>query len=80
MLTDFDQNTIANMTAALESVCKKIPPDRDTHELRKQIGDAMIVAATSGRRSFIELQNVGLQALNKVLSSSRSGWLSRFFW
>jgi hypothetical protein len=24
MLTDFDQNTFANMTAALESVCNKI--------------------------------------------------------
>jgi hypothetical protein len=25
-----DQNTIAKMTAALEYVCKKIPPDKDS--------------------------------------------------
>jgi hypothetical protein len=36
MLTEFDQNTIANMTAALVYVCKKIPADRDSSELRKQ--------------------------------------------
>ena len=29
MLTEFDQNTIANMTAALEYVCKRIPADKD---------------------------------------------------
>ena len=29
MLIEFDQNTIANMTAALDYVCKKIPADRD---------------------------------------------------
>jgi hypothetical protein len=32
MLIDFDQTTIANMTAALDQTCKKIPPDKDTHE------------------------------------------------
>jgi hypothetical protein len=26
MLIEFDQTTIANMTAALDSVCKRIPP------------------------------------------------------
>jgi len=35
-----DQNTIAKMTAALEYVCKKIPPDKDSNALRKRIGDA----------------------------------------
>jgi hypothetical protein len=39
MLTEFDQNTIANMTAALDYVCKKIPADRDSTELRKQIAN-----------------------------------------
>jgi hypothetical protein len=33
MLTEFDQNTIANMTAALDYVCKKIPADKDSNEL-----------------------------------------------
>ena len=35
-------NTIAKMTAALEYVCKKIPPDKDSNELRKRIGDAVV--------------------------------------
>jgi len=29
MLIEFDQTTIANMTAALDSVCKRIPPHKD---------------------------------------------------
>ncbi|MEI9923481.1 MAG: hypothetical protein WDN50_08095 [Bradyrhizobium sp.] len=35
MLTEFDQSTIANMTAALNYVCKKIPMALDGNELRK---------------------------------------------
>jgi hypothetical protein len=48
MLTEFDQNTIANMTAALEYVCKRIPADKDSQELRKFISAAMIACASSG--------------------------------
>ena len=33
MISEFDQNTIANMTAALDYVCKKIPAVSDTNEL-----------------------------------------------
>jgi hypothetical protein len=34
MLIDFDQSTLAYMTAALECVCKKIPPEKDSAQLR----------------------------------------------
>ena len=37
MLTEFHQNTIANMTAALDYVCKAIPADKDNTELRKRM-------------------------------------------
>jgi hypothetical protein len=47
MLIDFDQSTIANMTAAFDQVCKKIPPDKDNHETRKRIADAMVASAKS---------------------------------
>lgn len=77
MLTEFDQTTIANMTAALEYVCKKIPADRDTHAFRKLIGDAIIRSADSGRRSYIELQTAGMQALDNSLRPANSGWLGR---
>lgn len=74
MLTKFDQNTIANMTAALEYVCKRIPSDCDTHALRKHIGDAMIASANGGRRTFIDFQNAGLKALDDVTSPSKANW------
>ena len=77
MLTEFDQTTIANMTAALEYVCKKIPADRDTHELRKLLGDAMIRSAKSGGLTYIEFQNAGLKALDGALRPSKSNWLAR---
>jgi hypothetical protein len=79
MLAEFDQNTLANLTAALESVCKKIPADRDTHELRKQIGDAMVATAKGGRRSFVDFQDAGFNALNAFLSGAKTGWLRRLF-
>jgi hypothetical protein len=79
MLTEFDQNTIASMTAALEYVCKKIPVDKDSHELRKQLGDAMTRAARSGTRTLTDFQNVGLQALKETAPPPRSSWLGRLF-
>ena len=42
MLMEFDQTTMAEMTAALYYVCKKLPADEDSYETRKQIADAMI--------------------------------------
>ena len=50
-LTEFDQTTIANMTAALDYVCKKIPADKDTNELRKSIADELVRCARMGRRT-----------------------------
>lgn len=44
MLIELDQSTLAYMTAALEGVCKKIPPEKDSGDLRKRIADAMIPA------------------------------------
>ena len=48
MLIDLDQNTVANMTAALESVCKRIPTGKDSRDTRKRIADAMIACAKAG--------------------------------
>jgi hypothetical protein len=79
MLTELDQNTIANMTAALEYVCKKIPAERDTHDLRKRVANAMIACAHNGTQTFIDFQNAGLKALEDDISSSRPGWLRRLF-
>ena len=60
MLTEFDQSTIANMTAALDFVCKKIGADTDSNELRKRVADELVRCARSGRRSLIDLKQAGL--------------------
>lgn len=81
MLIAFDQNTIANMTAALEYVCKRIPPEKDSHDLRKRIGDAMVECANDGRRTFIDFQNSGMSALDEALRPPKFTWfgLGRLF-
>ena len=81
MLTEFDQNTIANMTAALDYVCKKIPADRDSTELRKRIADKLIQSAQSGKRTVIDLQNAGLNVLESTEKPTGFNWfgLRRFY-
>ena len=73
-MLEFDQTTIANMTAALDMVCKKIPPDEDTHDLRKRIADAMVSCARSGKRALIDFEGVGLAILQEITGSSKSSW------
>ena len=63
MLIEFDQNTIANMTAALEYVCKKIPADKDGYEMRRRIADAIFECGQAGRRTLVEFQEAGMKAL-----------------
>ena len=81
MLIEFDQNTIANMTAALDYVCKKIPADRDSNELRKRIADELIQCAQSGKRTVIDLQNAGLNVLESTTKPSVFNWFGvrRFY-
>ena len=81
MLTEFDQNTIANMTAALDYVCKKIPGDRDSTELRKKIANELIQCARSGKHTVIDLQNAGLKILKANAKPTGFNWfdLRRFY-
>jgi hypothetical protein len=74
MLTEFDQNTIANMTAALEHICKRIPPEKDSADLRKRIGAAMIECAKKGRRTLIDFQTAGSNVLTEVLQPPKFNW------
>ena len=67
MLIEFDQTTMANMTAALDAVCKRIPPEKDSHEVRKRIADAMVACAKSGRRTLVDFQNVGSKTLQEIM-------------
>ncbi len=74
MLTEFDQNTIANMTAALEYVCKKIPADKDSHEIRKRIANAVTACGRAGGRTLIEFQDAGLKVLKEIVEPPRFNW------
>ena len=75
MLVELDQNTLANMTAALEWVCKRIPSNQDTPEIRKKIADAMIACAKSGRRNYANFQDAGSKRLAEIVKPQRSRWL-----
>lgn len=78
MLLDLDQNTLANMTAALEQVCKGIPPDKDSYEARKQIADAMIARADAGRSTYVDLVEDGLRARQRICRPTRRKWFGWF--
>jgi hypothetical protein len=80
MLTEFDQTTIANMTAALDYICKKIPKDRDRNELRKHIAEELMQSARSGKRTVIDLQAAGLKLVENTARRSDSRWFGMFNW
>ena len=77
MLSDFDQNTIANMTAALDFVCKKIGADRDSNELRKRIADELMRCARMGRHTLIDLERAGMKVLEET-AKPKSSLLGRW--
>ena len=74
MLTEFDQNTIANMTAALEYVCKRIPADKDGYEVRKRIADAMVACGRAGKRTLVDFQDAGTEVLGEIVKPSGFNW------
>ena len=78
MLIEYDQTTLANMTAALDYVCKKLSAGQDSPELRKRIADAMIKVARDGRRTFADFQTAGLNVLNEKSSQRCEADLAAF--
>ncbi len=74
MLTEFDQNTIAKMTAALEYVCRKIPAGKDSHLLRKRIASELIDRARAGTCTLGEFQKAGIRILDEITKPPRFNW------
>ena len=74
-MLQFDQSTLANMTAALEYVCRKLPPDKDNQAVRKHIADEILAACQKGRTSHGELASVGLKVVNGYLFPPGRAWL-----
>jgi hypothetical protein len=77
MVLSLDQSTVANMTAALEYICKQIPPKSDSHKTRKAIADAMLAGAKAGARSLPQLQEIGSTKLKKNRQPQPTGNLRR---
>jgi hypothetical protein len=74
MLIEFDQNTMANMTAALEYVCNQLPAEKDSHDTRKQIADGIVACAKAGRRTLEDFQDAGLEVLAEITRPPRFSW------
>jgi hypothetical protein len=71
----FDQSTLANMTADLEYVCRKLRPDRNNHAIRKYIADEILGAANKGQTSLGDLTAAGLKIVNSYLFPPGRSWL-----
>jgi hypothetical protein len=74
MLINFDQNTLAHMTAALEFVCKKLPKEKDSSEARKRVADAMIACAKVGKRNYTDFVDTGTKTLKELMRPTRFDW------
>jgi hypothetical protein len=75
-MLEFDNSTLANMTAALDHGCKMLSSgDSDTSENRKRIGDAIIVAAKSHKRTLVQLSEVAEHEAAAILGQSRSSFV-----
>jgi hypothetical protein len=70
-MLEFDSSTLANMTAALDHGCKMLAGDFDTSENRKRIGDAIVTAAKSQKRSLVLLSEVAEHEAAAILGQSR---------
>jgi len=61
--------------AALEYVCRKLPPDEDNPAIRKHIAAEIVAACQKGQTSHEELASVGLKIVNSYLFPPGRAWL-----
>jgi hypothetical protein len=64
------QFDLPNMTAALEYICRKLPPERDNPAIRK-----LSSAALKGQTTHGDLTGVGLKIVNGYLFPPGRSWL-----
>ncbi len=81
-MLEFDNTTLAKMTAALDWGCKCLSGALDTDENRKRIGAALVSAARSGKRSLEHFIEAAEHEANAIRDSGHSGrnavdWLRR---
>jgi hypothetical protein len=69
-MLEFDSSTLANMTAALDHGCKMLPTQLDTAENRKRLGNAIVAAARSYKRSLAQLTELAEGEVAAILGRS----------
>ena len=65
---DFDRWVLANMNAALDRVCEKIPRGEE-HAVRKRVAKQILKCARSGKTDLSDLTAAGHRALIGVAAS-----------
>ena len=63
------------MTAALEYVCRKLPPDRDNQAIRKCVAEEIMAASEKGQTSLGDLTGAGPKVVNGLLFPPSRAWL-----
>ena len=82
-MLEFDDKTRANMMTALDLGCKHLSGNFDTAENRTRIGDAVVDAARSGKRTLAQFIDVALHEVVAIRGPKPSpvqgviGWLGR---
>jgi len=74
-MLEFDTNTLAFMTAALEQSSKKLR--KDTPEARKFIADKLTAFARAGGKSMAVFCEAGEMAVDELDSSTAARWWKR---
>jgi hypothetical protein len=81
-MLEFEANTLAFMTAALERSCKKLK--NDTPEARKVIADKLKACARTGRVGQIALTEAGEEAVAElnggITDGKKTGWRVLLQW
>jgi hypothetical protein len=81
-MLEFEANTLAFMTAALEQSCKKLK--NDTPEARKFIAEKLKACARRGRKSQIALTEAGDEAVAELNDNNAdretTGWRALLQW
>jgi hypothetical protein len=79
MLTDFDLNTITNVTVASDYICRKILAEGDGND-RKRIAVEPMRSGRLGKRPRIDLQAAGLKMAETAARRSGSRWFGPLNW
>ena len=79
-MLEFDNSTLANMTAALDDACKRLSGNLDTSDNRKRIGDALIAAANAGKRTLIQFTEIAQREVKLMAGSKPSIGQSALHW